>query len=132
MLQQNSNVDDIGFEDLPELDISQALMKVDQNKAQIEEGLEIFSKKLDQLGSMSRAISDELDEQKLIMDDLDEKAAKELERLKNLNKKVESAAQKSGGILRWVFVLLGSIVLCALVAVIYVLIQNYVRPLTGR
>jgi sensor histidine kinase YesM len=126
---KSENLDELGFDDAPELDITQSLMRVDQNKAEIEKGLEIFSQKLDQLSDMAGNISTELDDQGRILDDLDRKASNELERLKNLNKKVESALEKSGGLLRWIFVLVGAIIFCAVVAAIYVLVQNYITPI---
>ena len=82
---------------LPQIDISVALQKVNDIQKKIDEGLDVFSKKLDDLHQMSITIGSELTEQNMMLKNIDEKVDKEIDRLKHLNEKVDDALAKVGG-----------------------------------
>ncbi|KAG2383607.1 hypothetical protein C9374_004278 [Naegleria lovaniensis] len=96
VLEQNLP-DDATKSQLPSIDISQAMLKVQDMQKQIDQGLDVFSKKLDDLHQMSLDIGSELNEQNRLLEQIDKKVEEEVTKLKNLNARVESALDKVGG-----------------------------------
>ncbi|KAL0487375.1 syntaxin [Acrasis kona] len=129
-IKTEDDLDQLGFNDLPELDISQSLVRVENNKAELSQALDAFSTKVEKLSVIAKSISVELDEQGNMVDDLDEKAKKEVERLENLNQKVEKALEKSGGIMKYLAVLIFLIIACMVFALLYILVVKYISPIT--
>ena len=89
--------DDATRSNLPQIDISTAMLKVQDIQKQIDQGLDVFSKKLDDLHQMSINIGSELTEQNMLLKNIEDKVDKEIERLKNLNERVDNALDKVGG-----------------------------------
>ncbi|KAL9647223.1 hypothetical protein ABK040_012575 [Willaertia magna] len=89
--------DDATKSKLQTIDISGALAKINDIQSQIDQGLDVFSKKLDDIHQMAKDIGSELDEQNMLLDEMDKKVNTHLESLKNLNMKVENALDKVGG-----------------------------------
>jgi hypothetical protein len=130
VLVQSNELSDEERANLPEIDISDAMAKVEKMKEKIDQGLDEFNKKLDKLKDMATTIGTELDEQNAMIDSIDKKAEKELERLKNLNKKLDGALDKVGGANKMICIIVLLIIIAVCVGIGFVFITTYVKPIT--
>lgn len=86
--------DDARYSNLPEIDISRSLAKVQENKKLIDAGLDQFSKKLENLKEIAQDTSAELDEHIKLVDRIDHKVDTENENLANLTKNVDKTIEE--------------------------------------
>lgn len=122
VLEQNLP-DDATKSQLPTIDISQAMLKVQDMQKQIDQGLDVFSKKLDDLHQMSLDIGNELNEQNRLLEQIDKKVEEEVTKLKNLNAKVDNALDKVGGSNKIMCIICIAIIIvvCAAAALIFLI-----------
>ncbi|KAL9655487.1 hypothetical protein ABK040_002155 [Willaertia magna] len=114
------------YGNLPRINIEASLSQVHLYKKQMDEGLDLFSKKIDQLKIMSEDIGTELDEQNQLLDNMNDKAENEIDRLKKLNEKTEQAQKLANDSLRICCIVLGlSIVAIVIAGVAIYLVQFF-------
>lgn len=129
LLMQTELPDDATQSNLPEIDISDALLKVDNLKEKLDEGLDVLGGKLDVLKKMSEQMGDELDVQNIMLKDLDVKVDKTKEVLEKLNKKQEDAQKAMGNTTIFVIIIILLVVMIVLVVVAFILFRQFLQPI---
>jgi hypothetical protein len=97
---------------LPIIDIRASLLKVEEQKRQMNLGIEMFNEKISGLKEIALDISGELDIHEKILDNIEKKSQKQTEEIQKVSAKVKNATQQTNNTTR----------LCVVVAVICVIL----------
>ncbi|KAG2393298.1 hypothetical protein C9374_006829 [Naegleria lovaniensis] len=79
------------YGNLPRINIEESLTQVSMYKKQMDQGLDMFSKKIEKLKYISEDMSSELDEQNKLLGSIGDKVDDEIEHLKRLNERTDQA-----------------------------------------
>lgn len=83
--------------ELPEIDISEGLRQIEENKSKQNEKLDIISGQLDSMMGIAKEMGDELDVQLKLLEKMDQDVTKYNASLGNLNNTLDKAIAKVGG-----------------------------------
>ncbi len=117
--------DDPTKSNLPTIDISQQMLQLERLNKTLDEKLDIFGEKLDKLKEAAQDIGGELDRQNIMLENLEDKVEKEMQRLDALNKRVENALDAVGGSCKLICIVAIIIVIVGMVGIAAVFIINY-------
>jgi chromosome segregation ATPase len=119
--------DDPTKSNLPVIDISAQMMQVDNLNKKIDEHADILGEKLVKLKEAALDINGELTTQQVMLENLEEKVEKEIERLKALNERVDTALDKIGGSMKLICIVAIIIVIVAMVGVGAIFVISYFK-----
>jgi len=115
-------------EGIPEIDISEGLKQIEEQKKKFEEGLKKINNQLDTLTNIAVDMGNELDKQKELLETIDQDVNKYNAKLGKLNERMDLALQKAGGSTRMIIVVIGMIICLVLLVVLYIVFEVYIAP----
>jgi len=124
-----------GDENIPEVDISEGLAQIEEQKKIFDEGLLKISKQVDNMKEAANKFAEELDKQSELLDKIGADVDKYNEKLSKLNERMDKALAQVGGSFRMLIIIFGLIIglvilfICCLVFEIWG--KNLINGVTG-
>jgi len=116
------------YGDLPRINIEESLTQVQMYKKQMDEGLDVFSKKIEKLRYVAEDIGSELDEQNKLLEHIGDKVDDEIERLKKLNEKTDQANKIANQSTKICLIMLGVSIITVIVGGVAVYLIYFFIP----
>jgi len=132
---KSKGLDDLNYdqcEDIPDVDISDGLKQIEEQKQKFEENLKKISKQVDEMKNAANDMSAELDKQTKLLDNIDNDVTKYNAKLSKLNERMDKALEQVGGSTRMIFLVFGMIICLVLMVVVYIVFEVYLRPLLDQ
>jgi len=128
-------LDDLNYDqcdDIPDVDISDGLKQIEEQKQKFEQNLKIISQQVDKLKDAAVDMGNELEKQTKLLDNIDNDVTKYNAKLSKLNERMDKALEQVGGSTRMIFVVIGMIICLVLLVVVYIVFEVYLRPLLDQ
>ena len=114
------------------IDISEGLQQIENNKRFFEKNLLKINRQIDEISGIAIDMSDELDKQTKLLDVIDNDVTKYNSSLSKLNLRMDSALNQTGGSTRMIFIVFGMIACLVLLVVVYIVFEVYLKDLIDK
>jgi len=124
-------LDDLNYaecDDIPDVDISEGLKQIEEQKKKFDENLKVISKQVDTLKEAAIDMGNELEKQTELLNKIEDDVGKYNDKLSKLNERMDKALQQVGGSTRMIFLIFGMIICLILMVVIYIVFEVWIRP----
>jgi len=128
---KSKGLDDLNYndcDDIPDVDISEGLKQIEEQKAQFNENLKVIAKQVGEMKGYAEAFKDELDKQTKLLDNIETDVANYNGKLSKLNERMDKALQQAGGSTRMILLVFGMIICLVLLVIIYIVFEVWIRP----